>query len=123
MPLKLTAVQGEFAVCKIPSWDLAAPGGTFVFCAKTDEEISLVCESAHIPAQAIAVENGWRMFKIDGPLDFGMVGVIAGISALLAENRIPIFAISTFDTDYLLVRNEHYEKSKQVLRQSGYDIA
>ena len=122
MPLTLRMIPDVFAVCKVSALPAADSCGSFVFTARTDKEISLVCASEYVPAEATEREDGWRMFVIDGVLDFGMVGVIAGISGALAENGIPIFVVSTFNTDYLLVKEEHHHATIQVLEQRGYAI-
>lgn len=122
MSLRLKAIHAEFAVCKLESVEQADLDAEFVFISKTDEEISLVCETGRVPPQAIDVEKGWRMFKVEGILDFGMVGVIAGMSKVLATAEIPIFVISTFNTDYILFKNVHYAKAATALEQSGYSL-
>jgi len=95
---------------------------TFVFLSKTEDEISLVCESAYAPPTAIATEAGWRALKISGILEFGMVGVIAKLANLLADAGISIFVISTYNTDYILVKAERFDESIQMLVCNGYVI-
>ena len=83
-------------------------------------EISLVAETAKLPQGCLSREDGWRAFVVDGSLDFSLVGILAAISSALAECNIPIFAISTYDTDYLLVKEERFEDACRVLIGKGY---
>ena len=94
----------------------------FTFLLKTPEEISLVCESANVPAEGIQSEAGWKALKIAGVLEFGQIGIIAKIANILAEAEISIFVISTFDTDYILLKTENYDRGIQELISNGYDI-
>ncbi len=93
----------------------------FFWLGRTDDEISLVCE-ANIQIQSEETESGWSCLKVLGPLDFSMTGVIAGLSEVLANEQISIFALSTFDTDYLLVKTSNLERALAALRGAGYDI-
>ena len=82
---------------------------------KTDEEKSLVCLTEDVPDNTIEREDGWKAFRIEGILDFSLIGILSQISALLAENEIGIFAISTYNTDYILVKEKNYLKAKELL--------
>ena len=111
-----------FSVCRLESWagvDLNRP---FTFAACTDEEKSLVCPAAFVPADTLVREDGWRGLRIQGVLDFSLVGILARIASLLAENDIPIFAVSTYNTDYLFVKEAAFEKTLTLLQQNGYEI-
>ena len=88
----------------------------------SDREISLVAETALLPEGSFAREDGWRALRVAGELDFSLVGVLAALSAALAEAGIPLFAISTFDTDYLLVKEEHLSAAETALMRKGYSI-
>jgi len=94
----------------------------FTFLLKTPEEISLVCESANIPADVIQSEAGWKALKVAGVLEFGQIGIIAKISNILAEAEISIFVVSTYDTDYVLLKSENYDRGIQKLVSNGYEI-
>jgi hypothetical protein len=94
----------------------------FYFIGRTDEEISLVCRTEHVPAGVKDREDGWRCFRIQGVLDFSLVGILADLSRILAENMIGIFAVSTFNTDYILVKEENFEKALYVLGSEGYKV-
>ncbi len=121
--MKLRVLEESFSVCKIASYDgidLATP---FVFTGSTDKEKSLVSPSGLVPAVTHAREDGWRAFRIEGTLDFSLVGILARISSVLAAEGIGIFAISTFDTDYVLVKAENLDRALAALGNAGYDMA
>ena len=120
--IELQRLGSDFTVCKIDSLDVIDFTKEFVFVSKTDDEISLFCKSDNTPSNTIASESGWRGLKISGILDFGMIGVISKISNLLAANMISIFVISTYNTDYIFVKVENYEKCIQILICNGYVI-
>ena len=120
--MKLCKLPYEFSVCKLSSMDDIDLGMDFFFIGKTDEEISLVCRTEDVPASATDREDGWRGFRFDGELDFSLVGILSEISGVLAEYEISIFAVSTFDTDYVLVKGEDYEQAVDVLAEAGYTI-
>ena len=94
----------------------------FYFIGRTNEEISLVCKTEDTPRITSEREDGWKGFRIQGVLDFSLIGILSEISGILAENKIGIFAVSTYNTDYILVKKEHYEKALQALEDAGYNI-
>lgn len=120
--MNLKVVDGDFSVCKIKSIDEVNFKDTFVFVSVTDEEISLVCNTAYVPKDCLAVEHGWKGFRIEGNLDFSLVGILSRISAVLAEHNISIFAVSTFNTDYVLVKEEQMYRAIEVLKENGYQF-
>lgn len=120
--MKLKVLPYSFAVCKLLTADNINLNTEFCFIGKTDEEISLVCTTENIPADTIEQDDGWRCFRIEGILDFSLIGILSGISAVLAENKIGIFAVSTYNTDYILVKEENFEKALKVLASVGYTI-
>ena len=87
--------------------------------SKTENELSLVCSEV-IEVQSLQSSKGWNCIKLKGPLDFNLTGILAGISDILAQTNISIFAISTFDTDYILVRKHDLSSATTKLRQAGY---
>ena len=120
--MTLELLPQKFSVCQIENpghADLTAP---FTFLSRTDEEISLVCESEKAPKDALRREDGWRGFRVAGQLDFSLVGILAGITALLAGAGIGLFAVSTYNTDYILVKAEKLEQSLMLLREAGYQV-
>ena len=112
----------EFSVCKVADYtgiDMEQP---FVFSGCTDQEKSLVCPTGIAPADAAERDDGWRGFRICGELDFSLIGILAGITRVLADARIGIFAISTFNTDYVLVKGDNLENAAAALRGAGYVV-
>jgi len=120
--MELIKLSGDFSVCKIKSPEQIDFSQEFVFLSKTDDEISLVCDSFRVPPGTIDYEPNWKGLKISGVLDFGMIGVIAKISNILAEAGISIFVISTYNTDYVFVKAENYDKCTYELMRSGYVV-
>lgn len=121
MNLKLKSLPLDLTVCKLATLDQLDLSAGFFFVGRTDEEISLVCETARVPENTLAREDGWRVFRVEeGPLDFSLVGILSRISAVLAENQIGIFAVSTFNTDYILVKKDNFPKAQKVLISAGY---
>ena len=94
----------------------------FCFVGKTDEEISLVCSTDHVPQNTWKREDGWRAFRIQGELDFSMVGILSKLTTLLAEKEIGIFAVSTYNTDYILVRNDRLNEAIKALNTAGLEV-
>lgn len=115
-------LEQEFTVCQVADYAQVNWAAEFCFTGKTDEEYSLVCATADVPANVIRRGDGWKGFRIQGVLDFSLVGVLSKIATLLAKNDIPIFAISTYNTDYVLTKAEHCEKALEALKQAGYTI-
>lgn len=120
--MELKTLDNRLTVCKITSVDDVDLSGELVFVGKTDEEVSLVCETRNVPSGAIEREDGWRCFRIEGVLDFSLVGVLSKVSGVLADEGIGIFAVSTFNTDYILVKEENLERALSVLSAAGYSI-
>ena len=120
--MKLTEIDCEFSVCKVNSIDQVNLMREYVFLSKTTDEISLVCETKYIPSGAVAYERGWKALKVSGILDFSMIGVIAKISNILANEDLSIFVVSTYNTDYILFKAENYEKACRALAHNGYVI-
>lgn len=120
--MKLRKLTYDFTVCKVKSMADIDPRGEFFFIGRTDEEISLVCITEDTPPNTLEREDGWKGFGILGVLDFTWVGILSKLSGILAENGIGIFAVSTFNTDYILVKKENYDRALGVLERAGYMI-
>lgn len=120
--MEILRIKHNFSVCKVADYSGVDLTDEFCFIGKTDEERSLVCLTERVPGNCIDREDGWRAFRIQGVLDFSLIGILARISALLAENGIGIFAVSTFNTDYILTKAENYERALAVLAGAGYVI-
>jgi len=120
--MKLIPLSTELSVCKIQHPSAADWHGAFTALVSAGQELSLVCESRAAPADALAVEPGWRAFRIAGSLDFSMVGVLADISGALAAAGISIFAVSTYDTDYVLMKAANFSRGLAELQKKGYAV-
>ena len=121
--MEIKTINVDFSVCKVEDFSLVNFDDEFVFIGKTDEEKSLVCNSQFVPKNCTECESGWKAFRIQGVLDFSLVGILAKISSLLADNGIPIYAISTFNTDYILVKAENYANALDVLTKNEYILS
>ena len=120
--IMLEAVDGEFSVCKVDSIDGKHLLEPFCFIGRTDEELSLVCLTEKAPEKYVGREDGWRCFRIRGVLDFSLVGILAPIARILADENIGIFAVSTYNTDYVLVRREQLQRALAALEANGYGV-
>jgi hypothetical protein len=121
--MELKIINKQFAVCKVKGVENIRFDDEFCFFGKTDEEMSLVCEETSVPSDCIECEKGWKAFRLQGILDFSLVGILSKISVILAENNISIFAISTYNTDYILVKIEDFENTMDVLQKRNYKIS
>jgi uncharacterized protein len=123
-PFALTVLDETFAVCRLPS---GAPppdgidGGPFVSVTRTGDELSIVCPESAAPEGAV-VEHGWRCLRVAGPLDLGETGILASLLLPLDRAEIAVFALSTYDTDYLLVRGRNLEAAERALREEGHRV-
>lgn len=99
--------------------DLTKP---YVFTSTTDEECSLVCLESDIPENTLKRDDHWRMFRIEAVMDFSLIGILAKLAQLLAECHISIFAISTYNTDYILIKEENFSQAIKALEKAGYTI-
>lgn len=120
--MELEVMKQRFAVCKLSSMQGINWQDELCFLSRTDQEISLVCQAEHVPETAICAEKNWRAFRIRGQLDFALVGVLSRIAGILAEGGISIFAVSTYDTDYVLVREANFDRTLGLLGEKGYTI-
>ena len=120
--MEIKKVYQEFSVCQVKDYSLVNLNSDFCFLGKTDEEKSLVCITGEVPSNAIKCEDGWKAFRIQGVLDFSLIGILSKIASILAANNISIFAVSTYNTDYVFVKKENYQKGLALLQASGYQI-
>ena len=121
--MKLEVLPQLFSVCKLADYGGIDFGAPFVFTGATDGEKSLVCPTALVPAITVARSDGWRAFRVAGTLDFSLVGILAALSRTLADAGVGLFAVSTFDTDYVLTRAADFDRALAALRAAGHDIA
>ena len=102
----------------VPDWEWS---GEPCSVTRTAEELSIVCSDSAVPPDTTA-QRGWRALKVHGPLDFSLTGVLAALSAPLAQARISIFALSTYDTDYVLVRDDDLDRASDALAHAGHAV-
>jgi len=125
--MKLVRVAGSFAVCRLPpqskppSW-IFDSGSSFFSLTKTADELSIVCLQSIVPADVTPCEKGWSLLKVQGPLDFSLTGIMARLASPLAAAEISIFAVATYDTDYLLVKENKLEQAIEALKNEGHTI-
>ena len=123
--LIIKLLKEKYVVCRldkdeaIPSW---AFKGDFFSITKTEEELSIVCIEDDNIIENIKCERDWRVLKIEGPLDFSLVGILSKISTLMANNKISIFAVSTYDTDYILIKEKDINRAVYVLNNDNYEV-
>lgn len=120
--MEIKKIDHNFSVCQVEDYSLVNLNSEYSFIGKTDEEKSLVCITDEVPANVIQWDDGWKAFRIQGVLDFSLIGILAKIAAALADNGISIFAVSTYNTDYVLMKKENYQKALDVLKALGYMI-
>lgn len=122
--LTMKLLNGKYGVCRldktqlIPTW---AQNSDFFSITRTSDELSIVCSQDDIPDD-IKYEKDWKILKIQGPLDFSLIGILSSISTILAQKGISIFAISTYDTDYILVKNKDIDNAIAALIAERYEI-
>ncbi len=120
--MELKKIDHKLTVCKVPEITDIKMGTDFYFIGKTDEELSLVCKTEDTPQNTVGRDDGWRGFRIQGVLDFSLIGILSKLSGILAEHKIGIFAVSTYNTDYILVKEENFERALTVLASEGYTV-
>ncbi len=120
--MELKKLDYALTVCKVASECDIDLTKDFYFFGKTEEEYSLVCITEDTPANTLERDDGWKGFRIQGTLDFSLIGILSRLAGILAENKIGIFAISTFNTDYILVKEENFDRALKALASAGYDI-
>ena len=122
--LRLQVLPGKFAICRlepgaaVPPWIAV---GSFLSVTRTPAELSIVCEQETIP-QDVRCERGWKCIAVEGPLPFSETGVLASLAAPLADAEVSISAISTFDTDYVLVQEVHLQRALETLEAAGHQV-
>ena len=120
--MEIRPLPYDFSVCKVTDYSLVNWASPYVFPGKTEEECSLVCLTRDVPGNVTDREDGWRAFRIQGVLDFSLVGILAKIAGVLARNGISIFSLSTYNTDYVLMKEERFSEALSLLKDAGYRI-
>ncbi|WP_267441415.1 MULTISPECIES: ACT domain-containing protein [unclassified Bifidobacterium] len=115
-------IEANLAVCKVADYTEVDLNSPYVFTGRTDQEASLVCPAEMVPSQTLERSDGWRALRIQGILDFSLIGILAPIATILADRGIGIFAVSTYNTDYVLTKAEDFPAALDALDKSGYTI-
>ncbi len=125
MKLRFIILKDKYAIHRfdscsdIPMW---IKDSDFYSVTKTKDELSIVCKQLDSITEAAEINKDWRILKLQGPLDFSLVGIIAEIAGILKESNITIFTISTFETDYILVKNKNLDRAIDSLKANGHEI-
>lgn len=120
--MRLRVIDEDLSVCKVADYSQVNLSKPFTFTGCTDEELSLVCPTQDVPTNTTERDDGWRAFRIEGMLDFSLIGILSKIATILAENKIGIFAISTYNTDYVLTKKEGFGRAVDALEAAGYEV-
>lgn len=120
--MEIRKINNTFSVCKVKDFSQVNLDSAYCFTGKTDEENSLVCITSDVPDNVTERDDGWKAFRIQGVLDFSLIGILSKLSTLLAENNIGIFAISTYNTDYILTKENDYLRALDILSKAGYKV-
>ncbi len=122
--LSLSILPDTLAICRlspdedVPEWAMI---GEFVSITHTPDELSIVCAEENVPSD-VKADRGWRALRVEGPLDLALTGVLASLANPLAEAQINLFAVSSFDTDYLLVKGYNLTRACEALRRAGHAV-
>ena len=119
---EIKVIDGLFSVCKVTDFGEINPSERFNFISATDEENSLICLTENVPKNYTDRVDGWRAMRIQGVLDFSLIGILSKILGVLAEERIGIAAVSTFNTDYIFVKENQLKRATEALSKAGYKI-
>ena len=120
--MELKKIAHKLTVCKVADLSQINLGADFYFIGKTDEELSLVCKTEDTPPKTTERDDGWRGFRIQGVLDFSLIGILSKLSGILAAHQIGIFAVSTYNTDYILVKEENFDRALSAVVSEGYPV-
>lgn len=120
--MKIKVMKRDFTVCKVDSMEKIDFSDKYCFVGKTDEEISLICSTKHAPEETLERSDGWRAFRIQGQLDLSLIGLLADLTGVLASHKIGLLAVSTYNTDYILVKEQDLENALLLLEDQDYKI-
>lgn len=118
--MDIKILREKFSICKVVDYSMVDFSAPYVFVGKTEQENSLVCQTENVPANAVEQEDGFRAMRMEGVLDFSLIGIVSKIATILADNEIAIFTISTYNTDYILVKEDKFKKAVKALVDAGY---
>lgn len=122
MLMDIEVLKQEFSLCKMPDLSKVDFSDEFLFIGKTDQELSVVCDSKKVSITATERDDGWKAFRVKSVLDFSLIGILSEISGILANEKISIFALSTYNTDYVLTKNQDFERALAALKSAGYNV-
>lgn len=120
--MTLERLPYDLTVCKVASPAVIDWNTDVYFVGRTEDELSLVCRTEETPPETCAREDGWKAFRVRGTLDFSLTGVLSKLSGILAENGIGLFAVSTYNTDYILVKSGDFDRAMAALAEQGYEV-
>ncbi|MCR5141542.1 MAG: ACT domain-containing protein [Ruminococcus sp.] len=120
--MELKKLDCKLSVCKVADISDIKLTADLYFIGKTDEELSLVCKTEDTPKNVTECSDGWRGFRIQGVLDFSLIGILSKLTGILAENKIGVFAVSTYNTDYIFVKEENFDRALGILASKGYTV-
>lgn len=120
--MEIKRLDNSFTVCKVRNYSLVSLEDEYCFIGKTDEENSLVCKCESVPDNVIERVDGWKAFRIQGVLDFSLIGILSKITTVLAEHNIGVFAVSTYNTDYIFVKEENFSETLRLMSDLGYKV-
>ena len=121
--MRLSTLPDLYSVCRIPDTASINWSGELTFVGKTADELSLVCETALVPPNVLAREDDWRALRVDGTLDFSLIGILSGITSVLAQAGVSVFCVSTYNTDYILVKEADLSAAATALWAAGYKLS
>ncbi len=123
-PLHVDHLPGEYAISQLPpGTPYDGPAGRFWSAIETPDEITVVCETAHQPKDAIAADDGWALLRLEGPFDLTLFGIVIQVLVPFAEAEVEVYTLSTYDTDYLLVRMGRLAAAKAAIVDAGHTFA
>lgn len=120
--MRLKILESDFSICQLRNLSAVNYRDDFFFIAKTDKELSLICKTKFAPTNCIVRNDGWKMIAVDEKLDFLQIGIIAKIAKILADNKISIIVQSTYDTDFVMVKEQNLIITLRALSEAGYQI-
>lgn len=120
--MRLKILEPDFSICQVRNLSGVNYRDEFFFIAKTNKELSLICQTRFVPTNYTVRNDGWKMLVVDEKLDFSVIGLIANIARILAENKISIIVQSTYDTDFVMVQEQHLIQALRALSESGYQL-
>lgn len=120
--MTIELLNEKFTICKVADFSVTDFSQKYCFVGVTDEENSLICMTDMVPINTLVRNDGWRAFRISGELDFSLIGILSKILGLLADKKIGIAAVSTYNTDYVFVKEYDCERAMATLSAAGYEI-